>query len=63
MPRANLVSNIGFGEGAHHTSGAENPLAKLPTPGMRFPLRHPESFGRDEEADAHTAGLFFGASS
>ena len=61
MPRANLVSNIGFGEGAHHTSGAENPLAKLPTPGIRFPLRHPESLERDEEADAHTAGLFFGA--
>jgi len=61
MPRGNLVSNIGFGEGARHTSGAENPLAELPTPGIRFPLRHPESLERDEEADEHTAGLFFRA--
>ena len=62
MPRANLVSNIGFGEGAHHTSGAENPLANLGTEGMRFPLVHPNnSLGRDEAADAHTARLFFGA--
>ena len=38
MPRGNLVSNIGFGEGAHHSSGAGNPLAELPTPGIRFPL-------------------------
>ena len=61
MPSANLVSNIGFGEGAHHTIAAETPLANLPTPGIRLPLTHPEAVLRDERGDAHTARVFFGA--
>ena len=61
MPSANLISNIGFAEGAHHTSAAETPLANLPAPGIHFPLSHPETFALDERADAQIARLFFGA--
>ena len=62
MPRRNLVSNLGFGEGAHHTGGA-SPLAHLPAHRMRFPLSHPAGVARDARADEHTAVLFFGRSS
>ena len=58
MPRTNLISNIGFGEGAHHTSGAENPLANMATRGIPFPLSQPDSVERDEQADTHSARLF-----
>lgn len=62
MPRTNLVSNIGFGEGAHHTMDARNPFADMPAGGMRFPMRAPETIGRDERADTHVARLAFGGS-
>jgi len=61
MPRRNLVSNIGFGEGARHTVG-KSPLADLPTAEIESPLRHPGEIARDRRADAHSASLFFGAS-
>jgi hypothetical protein len=62
MPSRNLVSNLGFGEGAHHTVGS-SPLAGLPVGHLRFPLDHPGVVRRDEMADARTAGLFFGGES
>jgi len=40
VPRANLVSNIGFGAGATHTIGASH-IANFPTSAMPFPLVHP----------------------
>ena len=36
----NLISNIGFGPGATHTTGAGE-LANLTVQAMHFPLRHP----------------------
>lgn len=39
-PHVNLISNIGFGEDATHTTG-ESPNANLTTEAMLFPLQHP----------------------
>jgi hypothetical protein len=62
MPRRNLISNVGFAEGALHTTDAANPLAELPLEGVSFPLRHPPSVSRDEATDAQVAHLAFGGS-
>ncbi len=43
LPSVNLVTNIGFGEGATHTTEAD-PRFILPAQSMDFPLRHPLSF-------------------
>jgi hypothetical protein len=40
---ANLVANIGFGQGATHTT-QEDARFMLPATPMEFPLRHPSSF-------------------
>src|SRR5690606_29677938 len=58
VPAVNLVSNIGFGAGATHTSDASHPTAGMPTRPLRFPLRHPAEVRRDADADAVTARLF-----
>ena len=62
MPRRNLISNIGFGADALHTTDPASPLADLPREDLRFPLHHPPSVSRDERIDAQTAHLAFGAS-
>ena len=55
-PNYNLVSNVGFGEGATHTKGASRaPLAH----GMPFPLRHPWRVRRNAEADAFASREWF----
>lgn len=43
VPHVNLVSNIGFGADATHTT-VINPRFMLPASSMEFPLRHPRSF-------------------
>ncbi len=43
IPRANLVTNIGFGAGATHTN-AVDPRLTPPAVAMQFPLHHPLSF-------------------
>jgi hypothetical protein len=43
IPRANLVTNIGFGPGATHTKG-EDTRHGVPSKSVEFPLRHPSSF-------------------
>lgn len=54
LPSANLVSNIGFGQGATNTKRkyrfAEMPLSTIP-----YPLVHPEFLMPDLEADAETS--------
>jgi hypothetical protein len=49
-PDRNLISNIGFGEQATHTTKT-NWMASLPTVSMRFPLQHPTSFVQNSAAD------------
>jgi hypothetical protein len=53
VPTRNLVTNIGFGGDATHTS-RHTRHAELPLEAMAFPLRHPPFVIRDAEADALT---------
>jgi len=53
VPAVNLISNIGFGGGATHTTGHCR-LAEIPTEAMEFPLRHPSHRVRDARADRRT---------
>ena len=50
-PSINLICNIGFGEGATHTTWVGDKKGNLPTGEMVFPLRHPPYIVRDREAD------------
>jgi hypothetical protein len=43
MPNINLISNIGFGSNATHTT-RENKFANLPIKSISFPLIHPSMF-------------------
>jgi hypothetical protein len=58
IPQRNLVTNIGFGPGATHTSGGSK-FADLPTASMPFPLRHPEAIAACKPADDYTARTMF----
>lgn len=51
VPSTNLVSNIGFGHEATHTSDPNDPRADLPTADLSLPLSHPEQIQASEEAD------------
>jgi hypothetical protein len=57
-PAVNLVSNIGYGDGATHTV-AHSPLADRPAEALEEPLRHPEWVVRDREADGVTFDVRF----
>lgn len=50
-PAANLISNIGFGAGATHTTGAADPFAALAAFELGFPLSHPRFILRDRPSD------------
>jgi hypothetical protein len=58
QPAVNLVTNIGHGAAATHTTVA-SPFADLPTAPMSFPLRHPPFVVRDARADAELFRRFF----
>lgn len=51
IPNSQLLSNIGYGEEATHTTWAGDRWANLPTAAMTFPLRHPEEVYPHAEAD------------
>jgi hypothetical protein len=59
LPNVNLISNIGFGEGATNTISTKNPWINLPTESMNFPLQHPEFIIRDSMADKFTQDSVF----
>jgi hypothetical protein len=61
LPRANLVSNIGFDSTGTHTTNAANPLAQLPSVPMPFPLTHPSSVVLHYAADDYTQRHIFGS--
>jgi len=54
LPQVNLVSNLGFGRGATHTTNPFSKVAGKPTECMTFPLVHPEFVMRHEAADLYT---------
>jgi hypothetical protein len=55
MPQANLISNIGFGQDATHTVGAESKLANIPSGPIALPLVHPASVAASTYADQWTS--------
>lgn len=58
LPSVNLISNIGFGVDATHTTGT-SPLANLPTEPMQFPLVHPALRARNGCADRFSDRVCF----
>ncbi|MCG9891869.1 MAG: glycosyltransferase family 2 protein [Thermosynechococcaceae cyanobacterium MS004] len=59
IPAVNLISNLGFGGDATHTSGS-SPLANMPMSPLDFPLAHPLLMQRDFEMDNSIQSKFFG---
>lgn len=59
-PRANLVTNVGFGDGATHTHDERAILGNLPADEMEFPLVHPPRVERNAEADEWIESNAFG---
>jgi len=57
-PNLNLVTNIGFGEGATHTKTMER-YSRLPARAMDFPLRHPSGIRIDRAADTLSYYVIF----
>lgn len=58
VPSGNLVTNIGFGADATHTT-TESRLANLPVRTVEFPLRHPPRVEPDWRADRVVAERVF----
>jgi hypothetical protein len=61
LPEVNLVTNIGWGNGATHTSDPRNLAANLPRFPMAFPLVHPPQVVAHAEADRYTFEHVFGS--
>jgi hypothetical protein len=59
-PAVNLVSNLGFGPGATHTTVA-SPLSDRPVKPMTFPLRHPDKIQPATIEDAFVFNQFLDA--
>jgi hypothetical protein len=51
MPSVNLVTNIGYGEDGTHTKNPNSRWANLPTFPIEFPLSHPKTINRNQQAD------------
>ncbi|PSR17467.1 hemolytic protein HlpA-like protein [filamentous cyanobacterium CCP3] len=58
LPNVNLVSNLGFGEGATHTGG-DSKFAKMPM-GENLPISHPPFVVQHKLADRYTFDHVFG---
>jgi hypothetical protein len=57
VPAVNLVSNIGFGDDATHTTSRRHRLAHLRAGSLAFPLDHPAHMVPDTRYDAALAGF------
>lgn len=51
VPARNLVSNIGFGEGATNTKGTDSPWSEIPRSSLNFPIDRREFVAVDREYD------------
>lgn len=58
-PNKNLVTNIGFREGAVHSRNLNDPLSKLPIESMSFPMIHPSRMEVDVRVDEYVSQHFF----
>ncbi|OWS70679.1 hemolytic protein HlpA-like protein [Polynucleobacter campilacus] len=61
MPNSNLISNIGFGHQATHTT-AESIYANMATKPINFPLHHPSQVTQNIDADHYTSKHMFARS-
>lgn len=52
VPNVNLVSNVGFGDTATHTTDKTSSVANLPRQKLCLPIKHPDFVMRDVRADA-----------
>lgn len=59
IPEKNLISNIGFGSQATHTSEEDSTYSNMPTEAMTFPLRHPNHTIPNFVADQFTQDTFY----
>jgi hypothetical protein len=59
LPSVNLVSNIGFGAGALHTTESDSQWGNRRTKEVKFPLNHPLMVVRDAEADNFTQAVHY----
>jgi hypothetical protein len=61
VPKVNLISNIGFGEGATHTINASDSskFSNLKTDELSFPLHHPPYVIPDLKADRFTQDTYY----
>jgi hypothetical protein len=58
IPEVNLVSNIGFGANASHTTGSSPGIANMRIEGIKFPLKHPDRVERNISADKYEVENF-----
>ena len=58
VPAVNLISNIGFGQNATHTTGASE-LENLPITPIKFPLSHPIGVFKSLQADRFSENKCF----
>lgn len=58
VPQVNLVSNLGFGINATHTTEPNNLLSNIQTSSMNFPLSHPDFIVRNAFAERISDTLF-----
>ncbi|MFT6127434.1 MAG: hypothetical protein ACJAVA_001924 [Flavobacteriaceae bacterium] len=59
LPNKNLISNIGFGPDATHTTNLESENSKLPIHEMNYPLIHPSFIIQNVTADEFTESKMF----
>jgi len=60
IPRVNLITNIGYGPDAAHTTNPNDEKALLPVEPIGFPLVHPSVVSPDPVADAFTFKNHYG---
>ena len=63
LPNKNLISNIGFGPDATHTTSLDSQHSKIPRADVDFPLLHPIFVTKDLAADSVTISRVFTKSS
>lgn len=63
VPNVNLISNIGFGNDATHSTGTKGSFIKkyaaMPVEAISFPLKHPPFMIRDLKSDIFMQKTFF----
>ncbi|GAB3513155.1 hemolytic protein HlpA [Spirosoma knui] len=60
IPKANLVSNIGYGPCATHSQNPDSYFANVPTHELASPFTHPDRIERHYEADLFIQRMLFG---